>query len=61
MADNACDDRTQRGGQEYEIHQIVSESGSEYKVTALTKLWLPKALVGPKLVRKYRAEQRAAT
>ena len=58
---NACKDQTQRGGQEYKVHQIVGESGSEYEVTAFMNLWLPKVSVGPKLVRKYRAEQRAAT
>jgi hypothetical protein len=50
-----------RGDYEYEVHQIVGESGSEYEVTPLTKMWLPKASVDPKLVRKYRVEQRAAT
>jgi hypothetical protein len=58
---SAHGDQPQRGDQEYEVHQIVGESGSGYEVTAVTKIWLPKASVGPKLVRKYRAEQRAAT
>jgi hypothetical protein len=53
--------RPPQGDQEYEVHQVVGESGSEYEVTAFTKIWLPKASVEPKLVRKYRAEQRAAT
>jgi hypothetical protein len=60
MSGSAHDDRP-RGDQEYEIHQVVGESGSEYEVTALTKLRLSKASVDPKLVRKYRAERRAAT
>jgi hypothetical protein len=54
-------DRLPRCDQEYEVHQIIGESELEYKVTAVTKIWMPKASVGPKLVRKYRAEQRAAT
>jgi hypothetical protein len=58
---SAHGDRPPRGDQEYEVHQIVSESGLEYEVTAVTKIWLPKALVGPKLVRKYQTEQSAAT
>jgi hypothetical protein len=49
------------GDQEYEVHQIIGESGSEYEVTAFTKIWLPKASVDPKLAGKYRAEQRSAT
>jgi hypothetical protein len=55
------DDRLPRCDQEYEVHQIFGESELEYGVTAVTKIWLPKASVGPKLVRKYRAQQRAAT
>jgi hypothetical protein len=47
------------GNQKYEVQQIVGESGLGYEVTAITKIWLPKASVGPKLLRKYRAEQRA--
>lgn len=61
MPGSAHGDRQPRDDQEYKVHQIVGESGSEYEVTAFTKIWLPKALVGPKLVRKYRAEQRVAT
>jgi hypothetical protein len=61
MPGSAHDDRPPRGDQEHEVHQIVGESGLEYEVTALTKIWLPKASVDSKLVRKYRAEQRAAT
>jgi hypothetical protein len=58
---SAHGDPPPRGDQEHKIHQIVGESGSEYEVTALIKIWLPKASVDPKLVRKYQAEQRAAT
>ena len=63
---SAHGDRPPWGDQEYQIHQyqihqIVGESGLEYEVTAVTKIWLPKTSVGPKLVRKYRAEQKAAT
>jgi hypothetical protein len=61
MSGNECADRPSRGNREYTVHQVVSESGSEYEVTAITKLWLLKASVEPRLVRKYRAEQRAAT
>jgi hypothetical protein len=50
-----------QGDQEYEVHKVVGELRSEYEVTVLIKMWLPKALVDPKLVRKYRAEQRVAT
>jgi hypothetical protein len=58
---SAHDDRPSWDDQEYEVQQIISESGSEYHVTVLTKIWLPKSSVAPKLVRKYRAEQRVAT
>jgi hypothetical protein len=61
MPGSTCDDQPPRGDQEYEVHQVVGEPGSEYEVTALTKMWLPKASVDLKLVRKYRAEQRTAT
>ena len=61
MPGSAHVDQSPRGDQEYEVHQIVGESGLEYEVTAFTRLWLPKTSVEPKLVRKYRAEQRAAT
>jgi hypothetical protein len=61
MPGSAYDDRSPPGDQEYKVHQVVGESGSGYEVTALTKIWLPKASVHSKLVRKYRAEQRAAT
>jgi hypothetical protein len=61
MPGNAYDDRPPRSDKEYEIQQIVGESELEYEVTAVTKIWLPKASMGIKLMRKYRAEQRAAT
>jgi hypothetical protein len=61
MPGSAQGDQLQRGDQEYEVHQIVGESKLEYEVNAVTKMWLPKASVGSKLVRKYRAGQRAAT
>jgi hypothetical protein len=60
VAGSAHGDRPPGFDQEYEVQQIVGESGSEYEVTAVTKIWLPKASVDSKLVRKYRA-QRAAT
>jgi hypothetical protein len=60
MSGHACDDRPLRGDQDYEVYQIVGESGSGYEVTASMTLWLPKASVHAKLVRKYRAKQRAA-
>ena len=61
IPDTAQANQSLRGDQEYKVQQVVGESGSEYEVTALTKMWLPKASVDPRLVRKYRAEQRAAT
>jgi hypothetical protein len=61
MSDSAHGDRLPRDDQEHKVRRIVGESGSEYEVTALTKIWLPKASMDLKLVRKYRAEQRAAT
>lgn len=61
MSGSAHGDRPLRGDQEYPVHEVVGDSGSDYKVTVLTKLWLLKASVDPKLIRKYRAEQRAAT
>jgi hypothetical protein len=60
VAGSTHGDRPPPGDQEYEIQQIVGELGSGYEVTAITKIWLPKASVGSKLVRKYCAEQRAA-
>jgi hypothetical protein len=59
MSGSANTDRPPQGGHEYKVHQVVGESGTEYEVTVMTKMWLPKAWVYPKLVRKYRAEQRA--
>jgi hypothetical protein len=61
MPGTAHADRPPRGDQEYEVHQVVGESGSEYEVTAFTKMWLPKASVDRKLVRKYQTEQRVAS
>jgi hypothetical protein len=61
MPGSAYDDRSPPGDQGYEVHQVVGECGSGYEVTALTRIWLPKASVHPKLVRKYRAEQRETT
>jgi hypothetical protein len=61
MPGTAHADRPPQGDQEYKIYRVVSKSESEYKVTAFTKMWLPKASVDRKLVRKYRAEQRVAS
>jgi hypothetical protein len=61
ISGSAHSDGPLRGDQGCKVQQIVGESGSEYEVTALTKLWLPKVSVDAKLVRKYRAEHRAAT
>ncbi|KAF7511076.1 hypothetical protein GJ744_005307 [Endocarpon pusillum] len=61
MPNGAHGDRPPQGDQEYEVCQIVGESGLEYEVTVVTKVWLPEASVGPKVVREYRAEQRIAT
>ena len=61
ISGSAHSDGPLQSDQGCKVHQIVGESGSEYEVTALTKIWLPKGSVDPKLVRKYRAEQRAAT
>jgi hypothetical protein len=61
ISGSAHSDGLLRGDQGCKVQQIVGESGSEYEVTALTKLWLPKASVDAKLVRKYRAERRAVT
>jgi hypothetical protein len=38
MSGNECADRPLRGDREYTVYQVVSESGLEYKVTAITKL-----------------------
>jgi hypothetical protein len=54
-------DQPPRGDQEYEVQQIIGELGLEYQVTVVTKIWLPKVSVGPKLLRRYRADQRVAT
>jgi hypothetical protein len=51
-------------GHEWQVQRIISErqtpSGLEYEVSLEKTLWLPKAL-DTKLVRRYRAEQRAVT
>jgi hypothetical protein len=50
---------------EWQTQRIVGErqtpSGLEYEVSLEKTLWLPKATLDTKLVRRYRAEQRAAT
>jgi hypothetical protein len=50
---------------EWQAQRIVGErqtsSGLEYEVSVQKTLWLPRATLDTKLVRKYRAEQRAAT
>ena len=52
-------------GHEWQAQRIVGErqtpSGLEYEVSFEKTLWLPKATLDTKLVRRYRAEQRAAT
>jgi hypothetical protein len=52
-------------GHEWQARRIVGErqtpSGLEYEVSLEKTLWLPKATLDTKLVRRYRAEQRAAT
>jgi hypothetical protein len=52
-------------GHEWQAQRIVGErqtpSGLEYEVSLEKTLWLPKATLDTKLVRRYRAEQRAAT
>jgi hypothetical protein len=61
MSGSVDDDRPPQGDHEYKVNQVVDKSGLEYEVTAFMKLWLPKASVDPKLVRKYLAERRVAT
>jgi hypothetical protein len=50
---------------EWQAQRIVGErqtpSGLKYEVSLEKTLWLPKATLDTKLVRRYRAEQRAAT
>jgi hypothetical protein len=50
---------------EWQVQRIVGErqtsSGMEYEVSVQKTLWLPKAMLDTKLVRKYRAEHLAAT
>jgi hypothetical protein len=52
-------------GHEWQARRIVGErqtpSGLEYEVSLEKTLWLPKATLGTKLVRRYRAKQRAVT
>ena len=52
-------------GHEWQAQRIVGErqtpSGLEYEVSFEKTLWLPRATLDTKLVRRYRAEQRAAT
>jgi len=52
-------------GHEWQAQRIVRErqtpSGLEYEVSLEKTLWLPKATLDTKLVRRYRAGQRAAT
>ena len=49
---------------EWQAQRIVGErqtsSGLEYEVSVQKTLWLPRATLDTKLVRKYRAEHRAA-
>ena len=51
-------DRSPRGDQEYKVHQVVSESGSGYEITAFTEMWLPKALMDLKLFVLSREQRR---
>jgi hypothetical protein len=50
---------------EWQAQRIVGErqtpSGLEYEVSVQKTLWLPRAALDTKLVRRYRGEQRAAT
>jgi hypothetical protein len=52
-------------GYEWQARRIIGErqtpSGLEYEVSLEKTLWLPKTTLDTKLVRRYRAEQRAAT
>ena len=49
---------------EWQVQRIVGErqtsSGLEYEISVEKTLWLPRATLNTKLVRRYRAEQRAA-
>lgn len=47
--------------QKYEAQEIIGESELDYRVTAVIEIWLLKVLVSDNLVRKYQAEQRAAS
>ena len=50
---------------EWQAQPIVRErqtsSGLEYEVSVQKTLWLPRAMLDTKLMRKYRVEHRAAT
>jgi hypothetical protein len=50
---------------EWQAQRIIGErqtpSGMEYEVRVEKTVWLPRATLHTKLVRRYRAEQRAAT
>jgi hypothetical protein len=52
-------------GHEWQARRIIGErqtpSGPEYEVSVEKTLWLPRTTIHNKLVRRYRAEQRAAT
>jgi hypothetical protein len=52
-------------GHDWQAQRIVGErqtpSGLEYEVSVAKTLWLPRATLDTKLVRRYRAEQRSAT
>jgi hypothetical protein len=52
-------------GHEWQAQRIIGErqtpSGLEYEVRVEKTVWLPRATLHTKLVRRYRAEQRAAT
>ena len=43
------------------VDQQLTPSGLEYEVSVVKTLWLPRATLDTKLVRRYRAKQRAAT
>jgi len=58
-------DEAMSNDHEWQAQRIVGErqasSGLEYEVSVRKTLWLPRAMLDTKLVRKYRAERRAAT
>jgi hypothetical protein len=63
-ADSTREEETMEG-HEWQAQRIVGErqtpSGLGYEVSVQKTLWLPRAALDTKLVRRYRAEQRAAT